>query len=334
MTATDAFAVAKAACHYLVQQVQTDGQFVYLRSAQGGHITDKPYNMLRHCGCIWAMGNFLQVEHDDVVQQQCLSALAFAKKEMVSCGSPEAEAELLFVLDKKSTAKLGGNALAYLAFDMFNQQDLRLKRGLLAGLNFFLANDGTIKFSKFNPYTGAVADFFSEYYPGEAALALCTAGEFAAAFRLITVLRDTRDKVRVVQDHWLMQALELMVLHHIKLKSAQSDAAIQFCLQYLHDIYQQIFTDRVYLGRNTPVACRAEGILSYLAVLHAVSDVKNYIAVRVFLQELMQELRTYQVKEGAIAGAFLDHNKARIDYTQHSLSVFIRYVAYQNAGIL
>ncbi|MDP5137498.1 hypothetical protein ORJ04_16195 [Rheinheimera baltica] len=334
MMLEDNFAVAKAACQYLSQQVQDDGQFVYLRSAKGKHLTHKPYNMLRHCGSIWAMAAFLRLEPDATTEQKCLAALGFARRETVKCSSPEAETDLLFVLDRKSIAKLGGNALIYLAFDSFADQDPLFKQGLLHGLRFFLTPEGLIKFSKFDPYTGIAADFVSEYYPGEAALALCTAGDFDTAYRMITTLRDTRDKVKMTQDHWLMQALEVIILHYLPMKTPEATQRVQFCLQYLHDLYQQIFTNRVYLGRNTPVACRAEGILSYLAVLHAVGDVQRYIGVRLFLQQLMQELRSYQVTDGVLAGAFLDHNKARIDYTQHSLSVFTRFVAYQAAGIL
>lgn len=334
MIVRDALVVAKSACMYLAKQVQKDGQFVYIRSDEGQQIDHVPYNMLRHCGAVWAMGSYLDVDDNVLVRESCLNALAFAKSEIIICSSPEADTELLFVLDKKKFAKLGGNALAYLAFDIMAEQEPRMKSGLLAGINFFFANDGSVKFSKFNPHTGAVDGFISEYYPGEAALALCVADEHDAAYRVMTMLRCTRDKSNIVQDHWLMQALELMVKHHLEIQSADSEQIIQFCLQYFHDIYQQIFAVRSYLGRNTPVACRAEGILSYIAALHAVSDVKNYIGARVFLRQLMQELVTYQVKDGAIAGAFLDHNTARIDYTQHSLSVFTRYIAYHSAGVL
>ncbi|MBZ9610375.1 hypothetical protein [Rheinheimera maricola] len=334
MIVNDEFAVAKAACQYLARQVQDDGQFVYLRSAKGKHLVNKPYNMLRHCGSVWAMAAFLRIEQHEETKQKCLKALEFARQQIVKCNSPEADAELLFILDRKAIAKLGGNALAYLAFDSFAGQDPLLQQGLLAGLHFFLTPEGAIKFSKFDPYLGLATDFVSEYYPGEAALALCTAGDFETAYRLTIALRDTRDKNKMTQDHWLMQALEVMIKHYLPIKTEGSEQKVRFCLQYLHDLYNEIFNNRVYLGRNTPVACRAEGILSYLAVLHAVGDVNRYIGVRVFLQQLMQELRSYQVQDGEIAGAFLDHNKARIDYTQHSLSVFIRFVAYQKAGIL
>lgn len=334
MISADNFAVAKAACQYLARQIKDDGQFVYLRSAKGVELTNKPYNLLRHCGSIWAMAAFLRIEPDAQIEQKCRDALGFARREVVKCSSPEAEQELLLILDRKSIAKLGGNALAYLAFDSISDQDPALKQGLLNGLSFFLSVDGHIKYSKFDPYTGMAADFVSEYYPGEAALALCSAGDFATAFRLISVLRTTRDKERMTQDHWLMQALEVMIKHHLPLKTAEAGHIVQFSLQYLHELYGEIYRNRVYLGRNTPVACRAEGILSYLAVLHAVGDVQRYIEAKLFLHQLMQELRGYQVQDGELAGAFLDHNKARIDYSQHSLSVFIRYVAYQNAGVL
>lgn len=320
------------AVSYLRRQIQLDGSFVYWRDEQGNEI-DKHYNMLRHCGCVWAISCANKLFPDPDLERSIMLAARFIRSNMVSCETSESEGEMALVLDH-GFAKLGGNALAYLALTESGLMDARLQQGLVNGLRFFLTSDAGIRFYKFSPHNGHITGLVSEYYPGEAALALCIAHEHELAEQLVRTLKITRDKDKVLQDHWLMQALECLMLHSFALPSDKSKLLQLFILNYYAEIFTEINTDRVYWGRNTPMACRAEGLLSYLSVLHKIGDVQTYIKARVLLDEIVSQLVTFQVDGGVLDGAFLDKNTARIDYTQHSLSVFLRYHQYQQAGIL
>ena len=332
MSQLDYAEIMQRAAGYLARQVQQDGSFVYIRSRKG-EVLEKRYNMLRHCGSVWAMAGVQKILPDTELSEAIARAAGYMRANTVVCQSPEADGDMLQILDH-SFAKLGGNALAYLAFDESGLMEPALKQGLLNGLKFFLTEDAACRFYKFNPYTGQITDLVSEYYPGEAALAFCVAGEFALAEKLIRTLKVTRDKDKVLQDHWLMQALERLLQYSRTLPLPQAQELQQFILQYYRDIYTQIDSDRYYWGRNTPMACRAEGLLSYIAVLHSVGDVAGYIKVRSLLDQIMLQLAAFQASGGIVDGAFLDLKKARIDYTQHSLSSFLRYYQHQQSGIL
>lgn len=332
MSQIDFTDIMRRAAGYLARQVLQDGAFVYIRSRKG-EVLDKQYNMLRHCGSVWAMAGVQKIIPDAELADAIVRAAAFMRANLVVCQSPQTEGDMLQILDHKF-AKLGGNALAYLAFDESGLMEPALKQGLLNGLRFFLTEDAACRFYKFNPYTGHVTDLVSEYYPGEAALAFCVAREFVLAEKLIRTLKVTRDKDKVLQDHWLMQALEHLLKHSRTLPTAQAEELQHFILQYYRDIYAQIDSDRYYWGRNTPMACRAEGLLSYIAVLHSTGDVAGYIKVRSLLDKIMVQLVSYQASGGIVDGAFIDLKKARIDYTQHSLSSFLRYYQHQQSGIL
>lgn len=314
--------------NFLLTEIQPDGAFVYER-ALSGELTTAPYNMLRHCGTVWALALAKPYLPQELCSVALPQAVAFLKRQLVGCNAADRDKPFTLILDKRS-AKLGGNALALLALQQC-QEEQELLLSLVDGINYFLdVKTKAVRFSKFNPYTGSVSTFESEYYPGEAALALAVIGNYADAVTLVRYVRDTRDKNGPLQDHWMMQALEKLYSDapnfaatiHID-EAELRDELFAYAQQIFLDIQQ----NPVYLGRCTPTACRAEAAVAYLGILSLCNANAHRRSVYSFTKKLLNTLLQYQLQEGAFKGAFVDESKIRIDYTQHAMTAFLRYLA-------
>lgn len=49
--------------------------------------------------------------------------------------------------------------------------------------------------------------------------------------------------------------------------------------------------------------------------------------VSAFCKQLLNSLLPYQLQDGAFKGAFVDGNRLRIDYSQHAMTAFLRFLA-------
>ncbi|WP_189432265.1 hypothetical protein [Alishewanella longhuensis] len=308
----------------MYKQVLPKGKFVYRRDLTGAPIPGK-YNMLRHCGAIWSLALYEQFLGKKASSKSVVAACEYARERIVRCVFGEEKTPVLLILDK-GEAKLGGNALALLAYSLVKPVQTEAITGLTAGLGCFNDKDtGAIRFSKFNPQTGYVSDFVSEYYPGEAALAYATVGDIERAYKLIVQLKLQRDKDSVLQDHWLLQAIELVDKH----LPADDVAARGFLKDYARLIFDEIVANPYYLERSTPLACRAEALVAYLGMLGrdaVYRQEEHFLEVRDFCHFLLLELKKHQQTKGMLAGAFIEGKGTRIDYTQHAMTAYLRYV--------
>jgi hypothetical protein len=327
MQRSQCLAIVKPAAEFLMAQIAARGKFVYERDVHNQAITGK-YNMLRHCGAIWSLALYEQFCGKKTSSAALLSAVDYAKNKVVRCIFGEEQQQVLLLLDK-GQAKLGGNALAVLALNVIMPRQAEVLTGLIAGMGCFLEpGTAAVKFSKFNPQTGYVSDFSSEYYPGEAALAFALTGHHVTALRLVAQLRQQRDKEKVLQDHWLMQAIEVLDTHAGGLSVAGVPAR-EFLRSYAREIYQQIVDDPYYLERSTPLACRAEALVAYLGLLARDPQARleeHFAEVKDFCHFLLLELRQHQMRKGPLTGAFVEGKRTRIDYTQHAMTAYLRYV--------
>lgn len=318
--------------NFLLSEIQDDGAFIYERTLSG-ELTDAPYNMLRHCGTVWALALANDFLLDHQYETAVPKAIGFIKQHLVGCNAADYEKPFSLVLDKKN-AKLGGNALALLALQQC-QVDPLLLTSIADGIDYFLAAETkAVRFSKFNPYNGKVSGFESEYYPGEAALALAVYGRFKDALALVRFVRHNRDKDRPLQDHWMLQALEQLYCKAAVFAPSIGLDALEVqeeLFEYAQYIFMDIQEHQEYLLRCTPTACRAEAAVAFLGLLvHRDNDSYRRM-IYAFTQQLLSKLLTYQLQDGPFKGAFVDANKLRIDYTQHAMTAIVRFLALPHA---
>jgi len=322
MNAEQAFNAAMNGAMYLANQVDGKGKFIYVRDSDGQPILGK-YNMLRHAGCIWAMQTVYGIcvirrpEYVDSPQLAILGgsiarAASYLRSKCVTSNAPG-----LYVNCNKS-AKLGGNALAILALGASTallptfQELIPL---LESGLGRFMHVDtGLITSYKFDIATGANSDFESEYYPGEVALALAQLGKADQCYRLCYQTSVTRDEITPLQDHWMLQALEALAIINPSRK--------EWAIGYAKEIVFQILNNPVYMGKVCPMACRSEGLIAYY---HLTDDADLKAQAWAKVGELLDEQIKFQnTTNPMLLGAFVDKT-ARIDFTQHNVSAFLRY---------
>lgn len=310
--------IALSGCLHLANRVDEKGKFAYLID-EHGDIFPK-YNSLRHAGAIWSMKQVLReypiVENfpeSSVISGACNRATMFFVKNFIIRIPTVA-----FVKDKKMEYKfkLGGNALAILAL-LDDENYKELVDDLVKGMESFWVEKHL--YSVFDAPTGIFQEFESEYYPGEVAFAFALSslsydGD-KRSFRIVKYLREGRDKeVQVIRDHWLLQAIE--ILYENEKCFTYKDI---YLLEYAKRIAGRIIgSESDYIGRCTPMACMVEGLISYYNMT------KDKVILK-FIEEMLDKVAKYQIKDGKLTGAFFDSGVSRIDYCQHSISAFLRY---------
>lgn len=311
-----ALQVAANGADYLLSCIRGDGKFSYLKNENGIEIMGK-YNLLRHAGCLWAVGTMLP----DLPQDFLTSDKEIAMKKLrLGCSYLSGKGKMMkgsegVFLVQNNFAKLGANALGYLAFNINGVESYRIAQGI----NFFMdKSKGEIKGYKWDWVNRKFTDFVSEYYPGETALAWAKMGSFGIAFCIITQCweRDIDKGGGILQDHWLLQAIEAVYPYFENM-----DAERYFLNKYAKLIFDEIYFKRdAYWERSTPIACRVEGLVSYYNIS------KDPMALNL-IDLLLGKLQTFQNldDEHPCYGAFHDHGKYQIDYTQHAISAFYRY---------
>lgn len=306
---------AMLGAHYLLYAIQKNGKFIYLRDMKGNPVNGQ-YNLLRHAGAVWAMHQVFEWMESKLVKLENSWSLADKKPviEYLEHYIHIMEDDNLsnFLVDDNGVCKLGGNALAYL---VFMDSDKATAKNLLDGLKEFINDDGSIKFSKFVMDTGLPSDWESEYYPGEAALALVKAGEFDLCYKVITHLYNNRDKEKPLQDHWLMQAIEILYGVIIEFPEEGFDEQLSLLNNYMEKLTMEIILNPLdYINRACPLACRMEGLIASYKML---GDPLTLDVISNYLNRLV----SFQNKEEGkpMYGAFWDKGGYRIDYTQHAI---------------
>lgn len=294
---------------YLLKSIRENGKFVYLRDLHGKKVKGS-YNMLRHAGAIWALNTLnmaMPTETQNAVRYMMDKTYFTPTVAFLNCNG---------------FGKLGGNSLAILAVsNAINGQAWGIQLKMLKeSLDYFInMRTGNTDLHKFNldPKSGfEPSKFKSEYYPGEAALALATLGLYDAAFKLVVNLRATRDKETQLHDHWLAQALWILT------KNASNNPQMgTIYMEYADRIGKTIMKERShYMDRCTPLACRIEGLIP---IYKMTRDIKTLE----FIEDLCKKLVRYQNTDdkSKVFGAFKDKWGYRIDTTQHAISALWEY---------
>ncbi|MDP2829178.1 MAG: hypothetical protein Q8O37_11300 [Sulfuricellaceae bacterium] len=319
--------IALSGATYLAQLVDKDGRFKYRFDPVSGSVAEG-YNVLRHCGAVWAM---LEVSgHSD------------QKKDIVASGT-RAVTYLLNQFMKFSpdyryaciaednSIKLGGNALAILAMlSVYRATGDGILKTLAESLGKYILKDwkadGDFVHKRYLK-SGKVSDFKSMYYTGEALLALLHLFEASGDERWLEAVIRSEDALApsdygaAEQSHWMLYALELLCQYRWNENYARHAGKI---VRHILD-----FPEYRSWGRSTPTACRSEGLLAFVRLLDQGKCSQELAGLRIACLEaidlnLGEQLR-FQLDTGAFIRGGDDHrkNEVRIDYIQHNISALL-----------
>jgi hypothetical protein len=198
--------------------------------------------------------------------------------------------------------------------------------------------------------SGKISDFVSQYYPGEALLALCRLYDLdknetwldvaeKGAKYLILVRDDNYSTYDLIHDHWLIMALnELYRFRDNPLYYNHSMRIAESIMNFQRDGENRKTEYSNWLGsyytppRSTPTATRSEGLI---AAYRLAKDFGNNTIMEKIFQSILLgikfQLQTQFTKDNIIdlpnpqkaIGGFhssLTDYTIRIDYVQHNIS--------------
>ncbi|MCK7597609.1 CapA family protein [Microbulbifer sp. CAU 1566] len=326
MTANfDALAVAQSGALRLAALTGKDGRLRYRYDSESDR--DRTgYNVLRHAGTIWAMLDVYCTTRDSALLTSAERATAFLLDEYLRFYKDARGA----CICEDNKIKLGGNALSALAL-------LEVHR--LTGDNFLFAvaerlchfmldqrrEHGDFVHKRYYK-SGKISDFTSEYYVGEALLALISCYELTGNAEILNEVKSVEAEL-AKQDygvkehsHWMLYSLEKLQRHddspHIYHHAAKIAHEIIFDPKYIH------------WGRSTPTACRSEGLLAFLRMDHESNhDGELVRAARERVEANLVEQMNFFLEDGSFVrgGGDRRDREVRIDYIQHNISSFLHY---------
>lgn len=346
LTGARVLAAARAGGDYLVRMRHPNGRFIYDYDA-GRDAADDDYNLVRHAGTVYAMLQLYRVSHDATL----LAAAEAAIDYLLGFIKPYRAGTL--VLRSGDHIKLGGVALAAVALTEHvratgDKRHLKTAQGLCKYIAWSQGKHGRVAHKReFD--SGEVDSFRSQYYPGEAMLALLrvhaidgaphwvdTAANLARY--LITVRDSGKATADLTHDHWLLYALnelyrvrkQPMYLRHAA-RIVEAIVAAQNTggktVDHLGSYYDP--------PRSTPTATRSEGLLAAHALISEFGDEQLAGRIRRAVKRGVGfQLQTQITRERAMylrdprrsLGGFtrsLGRFDVRIDYVQHNISALI-----------
>jgi hypothetical protein len=223
-------------------------------------------------------------------------------------------------------------------------------------LLFLQENDGSFV-SKYRAESGAVQDFESLYYPGEAALAFISLYEadhsrewLIAAGNALSFLAKSRAGLSTVPaDHWALIATGRLLPYcdHSSCPGSSREELINHAAQICNLILREQFRGSAGAGiegafdpdgRTAPTATRLEELLAALEFLPR-GELQTTVEASTargtaFLLRMQVAIGPYS---GGMPGAFatraLDSSAIRIDYVQHTLCALLRYQQLLTPGM-
>lgn len=320
-----------AGAHYLAGLTAASGKFLYRFDLDQPSARPDGYNLLRHCGAIWAM---TEVSNRLGPFPEVLAAARKATRWMIDGRIRLHRQTRTRCLVGNDSVKLGGNGLAILALCELaaatGERDyLRLAGDLAAYVLHQRREDGSFVHKR-RYSDNKVLPFESDYYTGE------------ALFGLLKLHRATGERI------WLdfADACE-QTLAPARYGVAQSSHWMAYMLEELHGLRPSDLvrnhawaiaeeTIRTSGGRmtqsSTQIACRTEGLMAFIRLCDGLPadlpdlgkwrERRRATAVAVTLN-IRRQLDFYRQ-----SGAFVDgpgSNEVRIDYIQHNISAFLAF---------
>ncbi len=341
---------ARSAGEYLKQSVGTDGRFVYEYLAKTD-VESHKYNILRHAGTTYSMLELYEQDPDLELLEAAQRALTYlARATRIPHGSDATRACVV----EDGDAKLGGAALAVIAFAKYTEvaTDARYVP-LIHRLADWIRDQqdayGTFCHHKYDHDSGKPSTFRSEYYPGEALLALVRAhrltpeaGWLDAALKGAEALITIRDggvaTEDLIHDHWLLYALneiqaetgsELLLKHGSRIAETIENH------QRKHARWKDWAGSYYDPPRSTPTATRSEGLAAAFELLRrngredeasrALDALRRGVRFQLqtqFRPESSLHLRKPWRALGGFHRSLTDYS-VRIDYVQHNISAIL-----------
>jgi hypothetical protein len=311
----------------LAQLVDRDGRFKYRFDPVSGNIAEG-YNVLRHCGAVWAMLEASEYsEQKKRIQASGIRAITYLLNEFMQF-SPDYR---YGCIAENNSIKLGGNALAILAMlSVYRATGDEILRTLSESLGKYILKDlkpdGDFVHKRYVT-SGKISDFKSMYYTGEALLALLHLFEASgnelwldAAVRSEDMLMGQDYGVKE-QSHWMLYALERLCRYRWNENHARHATKIA---RHILD-----YPEYRSWGRSTPTACRSEGLLAFIRLLDQGQWASEEATLRNQCMEAVEynlaEQCRFRREDGGFVRGGADHriNEVRIDYVQHNVSAFL-----------
>ena len=331
---------------YLINASIDGGIFAYEYDPLKNTVDISKYNILRHAGTVYSM---LKLYNDTKNEQ----LLKMSEKSLAYLLSFVRSFENASCVAYNNEIKLGGNALSIIALVEYtkltdNEKQLTTIQSLAKYIKQSQKETGEFICKRYYP-TGETSDFISQYYPGEAILALCRlydldknetwldTAENGAKY-LIQIRDANYSKYELVHDHWLLMALnELYRNRDNPLYFNHSMRIAESIINMQRDGINKESVHTNWIGSyytppgSTPTATRSEGLIAAYELAKDFGNTttveKIYNAIELGIKfQLQTQFRTEEVinlpdPQQAIGGfheSLTDYN-IRIDYVQHNI---------------
>ncbi len=332
---------------YLVRAVGSSGKFDYSYRSEKDQVRAK-YNIIRHAGTVYAM---LEL-YETTGASELLRAARNAIRYLLDFVQPYRinNSEAACVVDK-GYVKLGGNALAIIGLSKYTEvSQSREFLPLAARLGRWIQNaqneTGKFFIQKQRYPEGIIEKFVSQYYPGEAILALVRlykllpdeswldTAEKGARYLIEVRDRDTPEP-QLIHDHWLLYALN--ELYRLRPKPLYLKHALRITRAIMgaqnRDPAWPDWRGSYYRPpRSTPTATRSEGLYAAYQLCRDFGDateaqkilqsVRRGAAFQLQTQFRPETVLYLKNPQRALGGfrRSLTHFEIRIDYVQHNIS--------------
>jgi len=339
--------------NYLVNATNNQGVFAYEYNALEDLVDNSNYNLLRHAGTVYSMLQLYNNSNDKKLFSMSEKALDF----LLLFIKPYDNASC--IVNNDDEIKLGGNALTIIALVEYTKitgdnKHLQTIQSLAKYIKQSQSESGEFLCKRYYS-TRINSDFVSQYYPGEALLALCRLYDLDGnetwlniaekGAKYLILIRDAKYSTNdLVHDHWLLMALnELYRDRNNPLYYNQSIRIAESIMNKQRDGENIITEDPNWLGsyytppRSTPTATRSEGLIAAYRlardfgndtiaekILKAISLGIKFQLQTQFKSEDVEDLPNPQQAIGGFHSSLTDYN-VRIDYVQHNISSILGY---------
>lgn len=321
-------AIEGAQC--LARLVDRRGKFLYRYDADSPG-PSSGYNILRHCGTIWAM---TEVANQAGPLPEVLAAARRATDWLIERHIRPYGTTTTRCVVAGDNVKLGGNGLAILALlevaaATGEERLAALARELAGYIALQRQPDGNFAHKR-RYSTDEILPFHSDYYTGEALFGLLRLAAAAGEGQWLEVAEDSEKLLAAgrygvaQQSHWMLYALEQ--LHRFRPAALYREHAKAIADDILNlPAYRETY-------RSTPIACRSEGLLAFLRLCETVpkdaADRPAFDRAAASCRGVIHENLELQLGYRRPNGSFIsgrDKSEVRIDYIQHNISSFLGY---------
>lgn len=350
-TAGDFEQAARLAGDYLRRAVDNSGRFDYWYKPTTDR-GSKKYNILRHCGSIFAMLQVYEISREPAMLDAAVSALNYVAKQVRTVNL---NGKQIDVIVEDNEFKLGAGALAVLALSKYvsvtgDKSKLPLAQRLAELMPALQTDSGRFAMHKASWPDAIDSQFISGYYPGEAIFALVRlyaldgdARWLQCARRNARYLYNVRDAdlpiERRLPDHWLLYGLNELHRaqpHDDYVAQAGLIASAIRLPQHTTPPWPHWVGGYFAPPRSTPTSTRTEGLTAAWFLLRDFGDdAKQLAAVRLSAEMGARFILRCQLQApqamfypdprrclGGV-GARLDRPDIRIDFPQHAISAWI-----------